>query len=110
MLLTSVGWANSYYMVDCEPGQGYTDEWGVQWRAAEYQTKFGKGKYTEMVGHPLAEDFAIDSYKAPDPNRPELYTEAERVIKPTRTNTGLSVLLSPQCGRRRGRYEATSEC
>ncbi len=81
MLLTSVGWANSYYMVDCEPGQGYTDEWGVQWRAAEYQTKFGKGKYTEMVGHPLAEDFAIDSYKAPDPNRPELYTEAERVIK-----------------------------
>ena len=81
MLLTSVGWANSYYMVDCEPGQGYTDEWGVQWRAAEYQTKFGTGKYTEIVGHPLADDAAIDSYKAPDPNRPELYTEAERVIK-----------------------------
>jgi len=81
MLLTSVGWANSYYMVDCEPGQGYTDEWGVQWRAAEYQTKFGAGKYTEIVGHPLADDSAIDSYKAPDPNRPELYTEAQRVIK-----------------------------
>jgi uroporphyrinogen decarboxylase len=81
MLLTSVGWANSYYMVDCEAGHGYTDEWGVQWRAAEYQTKFGKGKYTEIVGNPLADDSAIDSYKAPDPNRPELYTEAERVIK-----------------------------
>jgi len=81
MLLTSVGWANSYYMVDCEPGQGYTDEWGVQWRAAEYQTKFGTGKYTEIVGHPLADDSAIDFYKTPDPNRPELYTEAQRVIK-----------------------------
>lgn len=81
MLLTSVGWANSYYMVDCEPGQGYTDEWGIRWQAAEYQTKFGKGKYTEMVGHPLAEDSAIESYKAPDPNRPKLYTEAQSVIK-----------------------------
>jgi len=81
MLLTSVGWANSYYMVDCEPGQGYTDEWGVRWRAVEYKTRFGVGKYTEIVGHPLADDSAIDSYKAPDPNRPDLYTEAQRVIK-----------------------------
>ncbi|UCF44120.1 MAG: hypothetical protein JSV99_04145 [Planctomycetota bacterium] len=81
MLLTSVGWANSYYMIDCEPGQGYTDEWGIEWTAAEYETKFGKGKYTEIVRHPLAEDSAIDSYQAADPNRPELYAEAERVIK-----------------------------
>jgi len=81
MLLTSVGWANSYYQVDCEPGEGYTDEWGVEWMAAEYETKFGKGKYTEIMKHPLAEDSAIDAYQPPDPNRPELYTEAERVVK-----------------------------
>ena len=81
MLLTSVGWANSYYMVDCKAGEGYTDEWGVGWRAAEYDTKFGKGKYTEIVGHPLAEDSAIEGYQPPDPNRPELYSDSERVVK-----------------------------
>ena len=81
MLLTSVGWANSYYQVDCEPGQGYTDEWGIEWQACEYETKFGKGKYTEIVKHPLAEESAIDTYQPPDPNRPELYTDAEETIK-----------------------------
>lgn len=80
MLLTSVGWVNSYYQ-SCEAGAGYTDEWGVGWRATEYETKFGKGTYTEIVGHPLAEDSAIESYQAPDPNRPELYLDAERVIQ-----------------------------
>lgn len=77
MLLTSVGWANSYY----NEGDTYTDEWGIQWKAVEYSTKFGNGKYTEIAGHPLDQDDAIDKYKAPDPNRPELYAEAERVIK-----------------------------
>jgi len=81
LLLTSVGWANSYYSQPCKPGEGYTDEWGIGWKAAEYETKFGKGIYTEMVGHPLSEDSAIDSYTPPDPTRPELYLEAERVIR-----------------------------
>jgi uroporphyrinogen decarboxylase len=76
LILTSVGWANSYY-------QGtdiYTDEWGVTWRAQAYETPFGMGHYTEMVGWPLASDAAIASYRAPDPDRPELYEEAGRVI------------------------------
>jgi uroporphyrinogen decarboxylase len=77
MLLTSVGWANSYYLGK-EP---YVDEWGVGWDAQEYTTPFGRGWYTEMVGHPLADDDAIPSYQPPDPNRPELYTEAARVIR-----------------------------
>jgi uroporphyrinogen decarboxylase len=80
ILLTSVGWANSYYSQPCNPGQGYTDEWGIGWRAAEYQTKFGAGIYTEIIDHPLAEDSAIDTYQPPDPTRPELYKEAEHVI------------------------------
>jgi uroporphyrinogen-III decarboxylase len=33
------------------------------------------------VGHPLADDRAIDSYRPPDPNRAELYVEAERMIR-----------------------------
>jgi uroporphyrinogen decarboxylase len=77
LLLTSVGWANSYYQSD----KAYVDEWGIGWDVFEYETKFGKGNYTEIVTNPLAEDSAIDSYQPPDPNRDELYDEARRVIK-----------------------------
>jgi len=79
MLLTSVGWANSYYH-NFQPGQGYTDEWGVGWQVFPYQTKYGNGIYTEIVRHPLAEDDALDCYEAPDPNRPELYQDAWELI------------------------------
>lgn len=77
MLLTSVGWANSYY-ADTED---YVDEWGIGWRVHPYETVFGVGHYTEIAGHPLAEDDAIESYQPPDPTRPELYTEAARVVR-----------------------------
>ena len=72
-----VGWLNSYYM----DTKNYTDEWGVTFNLAEYQTKFGTGKYTEMVGFPLSDDSAIESYTPPDPTRPELYKEAEDFIR-----------------------------
>lgn len=77
MLLTSVGWANSYYQ---QPG-AYTDEWGIGWDSHPYETPFGSGHYTEIVSHPLADDKAILSYAPPDPHRPELYAEAERVVR-----------------------------
>ena len=76
MLQTSVGWANCYYAGD----DTYTDEWGVSWRSAPYRTPFGQGRYTEIAGHPLAEDAAVDSYRPPDPARPELYEDARRLI------------------------------
>jgi uroporphyrinogen decarboxylase len=83
MLLTSVGWANSYYATEAysTDGLSYVDEWGIVWKNVEYKTRFGTGHYTEMVGHPLAGDDAIHSYQAPDPDRPELYVEAERLIQ-----------------------------
>jgi len=80
LLLTSVGWANSYY----QAGGTYTDEWGVQWRNQPYTTPYGTGTYTEMTSHPLAppaDERAVEDYRCPDPNRPELYTEAERLIR-----------------------------
>lgn len=77
MLLTSVGWANSYY----QQGGSYTDEWGIGWDSQPYETPFGTGHYTEIARHPLAEDAAVSSYQPPDPDRPELYAEAERVIR-----------------------------
>ena len=79
ILLTSVGWADSYYNDDKNISQ-YTDEWGVVWNTAEYQTKFGKGRYTEIIGNPLSDDGSMVSYIAPDPTRPELYKDAENLL------------------------------
>ncbi len=76
LLLTSVGWANCYYQQD----KPYVDEWGVGWRPVEYETPFGMGHYTEVASHPLADDAVIDGYRPPDPGRPELYTEARRLV------------------------------
>ncbi len=81
MLLTSVGWVNGYYQDGYQNLDGYQDEWGVKWRTIEYQTRYGKGKYTEPHGHPLAADAALDTYAAPDPDRPELYADAERSLR-----------------------------
>ncbi|MGA2484863.1 MAG: uroporphyrinogen decarboxylase family protein [Roseiarcus sp.] len=82
LLLTSVGWANSYYANETYAGgtDSYTDEWGVSWKNAPYETRFGAGFYTDIVGHPLADEHAVASYRPPDPHRPELYGEAERLI------------------------------
>jgi uroporphyrinogen decarboxylase len=76
LLLTSVGWANCYYQ-DTKP---YTDEWGIGWRPCTYQTPFGQGVYTEVASRPLADARAIDAYRPPDPNRPELYLEAKNLL------------------------------
>lgn len=77
LLLTSVGWANSYYA----GSDAYTDEWGIEWKNSTYTTRFGKGSYTEIAKNPLAEDAAITAYQSPDPDRPELYAEAEWVLR-----------------------------
>ncbi len=77
LLLTSVGWANSYY----QDAENYVDEWGIGWRSTQYTTPFGAGRYTEISHNPLAEDEAIAGYRAPDPERPELYEEADWVLR-----------------------------
>jgi len=63
-------------------GCEYVDEWGVSWLSAPYETPYGVGHYTEPRGHPLAEADAkaVARYRPPDPGRPELYTDAERLI------------------------------
>ncbi len=81
MLLTSVGWVNGYYQDGYQDVDSYRDEWGVLWKTVEYETRFGKGKYTEPFGHPLVDDHSFEKYSPPDPNRPELYTEAERTVR-----------------------------
>jgi len=77
LLLASVGWANSYYLQEGD----YVDEWGVTWKSIPYKTTFGPGRYTEVVGHPLENDEALQTYTPPDPNRPELYLDAARLLE-----------------------------
>ena len=77
LILTSVGWANSYYQEQDE----YTDEWGIGWRSVPYETPFGTGRYTEIASHPLADDGAIERYLPPDPGREELYREARWTVE-----------------------------
>jgi len=83
LLLAPAGWIYSYYLNDRyrDGASSYMDEWGVQWRDIGYQTRFGTGSYSEMIAHPLAEDSAIEAYRPPDPNRPELYEEAEKLVR-----------------------------
>lgn len=76
MLITSVGWGNAYY----GPGDEYLDEWGVGWRSVPYRTPYGEGHYTEPSRPPLADADAVARYRAPDPARPELYRDAERLV------------------------------
>ena len=59
----------------------YTDEWGIAWKNTEYTTRFGKGFYTEIAKNPLSEDAALAAYRAPDPDRAELYAESEWVLR-----------------------------
>jgi uroporphyrinogen decarboxylase len=77
MLLTSVGWANSYY----QEAEAYIDEWGIGWKSIPYHTPFGTGRYTEIASHPLADEKVLTRYKAPDPERAELYLDAGRLIQ-----------------------------
>lgn len=58
-----------------------TDEWGIVRKKVRYETRFGVGEYSEMVGHPLANEEAIDSYQAPDASNPALYREVRELVR-----------------------------
>ncbi len=83
MLLTSVGWSTGYYAPELRRGDqaSFFDEWGVEWQRVEYKTKFGRARYARIIGHPLAREEALASYQPPDPFRPELFTEAKKLLQ-----------------------------
>lgn len=77
-LQAGVGWFTNYYLSN----ESYTDEWGVKWKIDPYETPFGIGHYTNIEKSPLRDDDeAAMNYQAPDPNRPDLYTHVERLVK-----------------------------
>jgi uroporphyrinogen decarboxylase len=81
VLLAPLGWIRSVIDRERSGSNAYVDEWGVRWKDVPYHTRFGSGIYTEMTGHPLAEDDAIGNYRPPDPTRTDLYNEAEDLIR-----------------------------
>jgi uroporphyrinogen-III decarboxylase len=76
VLLTSVGWSNSYYQ---RPRQDL-DEWGVGWRLVPYSTPYGDGHYPEVVAHPLADAADLSGYRPPNPAREQLYAHATHTL------------------------------
>jgi len=69
----------------------YTDEWGVLWKSAPYETRFGSGSIRD--GRPPAGRCPRPGFlPSAGPHRPELYHEAERLIAPISATTGSSVL------------------
>ncbi len=76
-LQCSIGWVTHYY----QDTKAYVDEWGVEWVIVSYETPFGTGIYTNVSKGPLANPDSISSYRAPDPNRPELYKNLARLIR-----------------------------
>ena len=78
MLLTSVGWVNGYYQDGYQNVDSYQDEWGVVWKTIEYETRFGKGKYTEPFGPPLADERALESYSRPTQPARAVYRSGAR--------------------------------
>ena len=59
----------------------YVCEWGVRWK---WVTNSAGGRYTETVGHPLADTRDLASYQMPDPLGPRMqpiYQEARELVE-----------------------------
>jgi len=82
MIVKHCGWVSTgYYQPGYDqPGAEYIDEWGVTWKSTPYQTPYGIGHYTEIHKNPIKNRADLEAYQPPDPLRPELYTDVERLV------------------------------
>ena len=67
LLVADHGVGTSYYRHP--EREEYTCEWGIGWRWVDIPG----GRYTEIVGHPLADERNLDAYSCPDPLLPSRY-------------------------------------
>ena len=83
MLVKHCGWVSTgYYQPGYDqPGAEYVDEWGVTWKSTLYDTPYGTGYYTEIYDNPIKSQADLEIYQPPDPLRPELYTDVQRIVK-----------------------------
>jgi len=62
------------------PNEFY-DRWGIKYREVNYGKDKFRGKYTEMVKHPLADNTDLDKYRIPNPSEEDLTAMADLVEK-----------------------------
>lgn len=74
-LITWIGPCTSYYLKEEEE---YYDEWGIKWRWVDTSTG---NRYTEMVGHPMADTEDLDRLTIPDFTEPSRYRESKEMIE-----------------------------
>ncbi|MBN1290571.1 MAG: hypothetical protein JXB48_01945 [Candidatus Latescibacteria bacterium] len=74
ILAASHGIGSSYYAREEEE---YICEWGITWKWITLPTG---GRYTEMVGHPLADESKLSSYSCPNPAKTTRYDRMRELI------------------------------
>ena len=73
MVVAGHGVGMSYY---AHSEEEYTCEWGIGWRWVDV----AGGRYTEIVGHPLADERALDGWSPPEPDMPGKYDRMEELL------------------------------
>ena len=106
LLITSVGWANSYY----GRGRGYVDEWGVGWRSWPTRRPMAWAITPNRAAHPLADADAVTRYRPRIPAGRALHGSREGSSPSTGPSTGSSAPPSPRSWRRPGRCAGSSGC
>ena len=80
LLMTSSPNIGASYEVPGTPAE-YVCDWGVRW---QWVTNPEGGRYTEAIGHPLAEAKDLTGYRMPDPLGPAMqpiYAEARDLVQ-----------------------------
>ena len=76
MLMAGAGIGKSFY----GKGEEYVCPWGCRWKYFNNE----EGSYTEIVGHPLADDAdgsKLAAYRIPDPCAPDVYAPVRRLVQ-----------------------------
>ncbi len=80
LVMTSSPNIGASYEVPGTPEE-YVCEWGVRWR---WITNAAGGRYTEAIGHPLADPQSLTSYHMPDPlgfSMQPIYQETQEIVE-----------------------------
>ena len=76
MVMAGAGIGKSFYGA----GEEYVCPWGCRWK----YFRNSEGSYTEIIGHPLADDVdgeKLAAYRIPDPDAPGVYAPVQELVR-----------------------------